>query len=259
MRGHCLHRSADSSAQPPLSVGILSNATPSSAFECALLAPQAADTKRSGAEFVTSFSERLNAVTMPPMLERLTDIDNAILHAIHDAFQSPAMDTTMTFVTSLGDMAFVWFVVAGLLLCKKEYRFYGGIVIIAIMCAYLVGELGLKNIIGRDRPFLADPTLATQLIALPESFSFPSGHTGSSFAAATALCFLPMRHTWYKAIPLAGAACVAFSRLYLGVHYPTDVLAGMALGIASGIAAVYIARYFVRRKKKANRPEEDTF
>ena len=91
------------------------------------------------------------------MLERLTDIDNAILHAIHDAFQSPAMDTAMTFVTSLGDMAFVWFVVAGLLLCKKEYRFYGGIVIIAIMCAYLVGELGLKNIIGRDRPFLADP------------------------------------------------------------------------------------------------------
>lgn len=196
---------------------------------------------------------------MPPMLERLTDIDNAILHAIHDAFQSPAMDTAMTFVTSLGDMAFVWFVAAGLLLCKKEYRFYGGIVIIAIMCAYLVGELGLKNIIGRDRPFLADPTLATQLIALPESFSFPSGHTGSSFAAATALCFLPMRHAWYKAIPLAGAACVAFSRLYLGVHYPTDVLAGMALGIASGIAAVYIARYFVRRRKKASRPEGDTF
>lgn len=196
---------------------------------------------------------------MPLMFEQLADIDNAILHAINDTFQSPAMDTVMTFVTSLGDMAFVWFVVAGLLLCKKEYRFYGGIVIIAIMCAYLVGEVGLKNIVGRDRPFLTDPTLATQLIDLPQSFSFPSGHTGSSFAAATALCFLPMKHAWYKAIPISGAACVAFSRLYLGVHYPTDVFAGMLLGIASGIAAVHIARYFVRRRKKARDSEEDTF
>lgn len=191
-----------------------------------------------------------HAGTMPVMLEQLTSIDISVLHGIQNALQSPALDAVMPFVTSLGNLAFIWFVIAALLLSKKEYRFYGAAVITAIAAACLIGEIGIKNIVERPRPFLVDPTLATQLIELPHTFSFPSGHTGSSFAAATALCFLPMAHPWFKAIPLLGAASIAFSRLYLCVHYPSDVLGGIIVGVTSGLIGMLVVKYLVRRKKE---------
>lgn len=183
------------------------------------------------------------------MLEALTNIDLSILHAIRESVATPLLDEIMPFVTSLGNLAFIWFVIAALLLSKKEYRFYGAVVIAAIATACVIGEIGIKNIIERPRPFLVDPSLAIGLIAPPSSFSFPSGHTGSSFAAATALCFLPMAHAWFKAVPLCGAACIAFSRLYLCVHYPSDVAGGIIVGIISGIVGMLIVRFLVRRKK----------
>lgn len=187
---------------------------------------------------------------MPLMLEYITSIDIAVLHGIQDALHSPALDAIMPFITSLGNLAFIWFVIAALLLSRKECRFYGAVVIVAIAAACLIGELGIKNIVERPRPFLVDPTLATQLIELPHTFSFPSGHTGSSFAAATALCFLPMAHPWFKAVPLLGAASIAFSRLYLCVHYPSDVIGGIIVGVASGIIGMLIVKHLAHRTKR---------
>lgn len=185
------------------------------------------------------------------MLEALTNIDLSILHAIRANIATPLLDEVMPFVTSLGNLAFIWFVIAALLLSKKEYRFYGAVVIAAIAAACIIGEIGIKNVVERPRPFLVDPSLAIGLIAPPSSFSFPSGHTGSSFAAATALCFLPMAHAWFKAVPLCGAACIAFSRLYLCVHYPSDVVGGIIVGVVSGIIGMLIVRFLVRRKKNS--------
>lgn len=183
------------------------------------------------------------------MFEALTNIDLSILHAIRENIATPLLDGIMPFVTSLGNLAFIWFVIAALLLSKKEYRFYGAVVIAAIAAACIIGEIGIKNVIERPRPFLVDPSLAIGLIAPPSSFSFPSGHTGSSFAAATALCFLPMAHAWFKAVPVCGAACIAFSRLYLCVHYPSDVIGGIVVGVASGVIGMLVVRFLVRRKK----------
>ncbi len=177
---------------------------------------------------------------MPTMFEAITHTDLAILHGIHDTLATPALDAVMAFITTLGDTGFVWFVIALTAIALKKHRTFGIAIIVAIAFAFVVGDLGLKHLFERPRPFLVDPSLATSLIELPTSFSFPSGHTSSSFAAATVLCLTPFAHRWIKPLAAAGALCIAFSRLYLCVHYPSDVCAGAVLGIICGIVAVRI-------------------
>ena len=193
---------------------------------------------------------------MRVMFEAITHTDLAILHAIHDTLASPALDAVFATITTLGDMGFIWFVVALTVIALKKHRVFGIAIIVAIGLAFVVGDLGLKHLFERPRPFLADPSLATSLIELPSSFSFPSGHTSSSFAAATVLCLTPFAHRWIKPLAAIGAITIAFSRLYLSVHYPSDVCAGAILGIICGIIAVRIvstlsARYADAKREKA--------
>jgi undecaprenyl-diphosphatase len=90
----------------------------------------------------------------------------------------------------------------------------------------------LKEWSRRDRPPVADPD-PTPLVDLPVTFSFPSGHATVSFACATTLALAVPRLSW----PLfALATLISFSRVYVGVHYPFDVLAGAALGVVIAIA-----------------------
>ena len=100
----------------------------------------------------------------------------------------------------------------------------------------LVGNVCLKNLIARPRPCWLDSSVQL-LISSPTDYSFPSGHTLSSAIGATVLTKANHQFGW-AAIPLAAA--IAFSRLYLFVHYPSDVLAGAVLGVAIG-EAVYCA------------------
>ena len=168
--------------------------------------------------------------------------DLEILHFLHDEAASPAMDAAMTFVTQLGDGGFLWFAIAAVLIAQRRFRSFGIAVAVAVIVDFAIGDIVLKNIVERARPFLTDPSLATTLIPLPGSFSFPSGHTGSSFAAATVLAAIPLSHGWKRTglrmLPLAAAAAVAFSRLYLCVHFPTDVAAGCLLGVACGLVVL---------------------
>ncbi len=168
--------------------------------------------------------------------------DLEILHFLHDEAASPAMDAAMTFVTQLGDGGFLWFAIAAVLIAQRKLRSFGIAVAVAVIVDFAIGDIVLKNIVERARPFLTDPSLATTLIPLPGSFSFPSGHTGSSFAAATVLAAIPFSHGWKRVasatIPLAAAAAIAFSRLYLCVHFPTDVAVGCLLGVACGLVVL---------------------
>lgn len=182
------------------------------------------------------------------MFETITHTDLAILHAIHDTLASPTMDWAMTVVTTLGDVGFIWFLIAATAISFKKHRLYGIAIIVAIVLAFVIGDLGLKHLFERPRPFLADPSLATTLIELPSSFSFPSGHTSSSFAAATVLCLTPFAHRWIKPLAAAAAVAIAFSRLYLCVHYPSDVCAGAVLGIVCGFGAVALVKALARQR-----------
>ena len=137
----------------------------------------------------------------------------------------------MPYVTRLGDSGVVWIVLAVFLLFGRKYRKAG----IALLCALLLDILIcnglLKPFFARLRPCAVD-TAARLLIARPADFSFPSGHAASSFAAASALYFSGQRKLWKPALVLA--ALIAFTRLYLYVHYPSDVLGGMLLGTLFG-------------------------
>lgn len=101
-----------------------------------------------------------------------------------------------------------------------------------LSCGVLVGNVCLKNLIARPRPCWLDDSVKL-LIPIPTDYSFPSGHTLSSVVGATVLTKTNRRFDW-AAIPLA--ALIAFSRLYLFVHYPSDILAGAVLGVAIGLA-----------------------
>lgn len=103
----------------------------------------------------------------------------------------------------------------------------------------------LKHITERARPPLADPSIQA-LVSLPDSPSFPSGHAATAFAAATAVGVL---HPRFRAPLLALAVMVAVSRVYLGVHFWSDVLVGSLLGVAVGLTTV---RFFQRGR--AERP-----
>ena len=110
---------------------------------------------------------------------------------------------------------------------------------VTLLLGFLIGNVGLKNIIARVRPYDV-ATDVTLLVERLHDFAFPSGHTLASFGAATALT---LTHRRWGAAALVLAAAIGFSRLYLFVHYPTDVVAGALLGVALAFAA----RYMVNR------------
>ncbi len=160
-----------------------------------------------------------------------------ILHMIqgmHTDWLSPIMIG----VSALGNSGIIWIVIALILLCFTKTRRCGGIMLGAMALSFVLGNILLKNIIGRGRPFTVD-TSVKLLIKEPSEFSFPSGHTLNSFTAATVI-FLHYRKAGIAALAFAGL--IAFSRMYLFVHYPTDILGGIILGVADAIFVYGIAK-----------------
>lgn len=116
-----------------------------------------------------------------------------------------------------------------ILISIKKYRKEGIVLLSALVLATILGEGFLKHLIKRPRPFLEVQSIKL-LISKPSSYSFPSGHTTSSFAAAGVLGYYFKR---YKVYFYTLAILISFSRLYLFVHYPSDVIAGTILGLFS--------------------------
>lgn len=124
----------------------------------------------------------------------------------------------------------IWLLASGVLICTKKYRRQGILLLCGLAAGVLVGNVFLKNFVARPRPCWLDSSVRL-LIANPTDYSFPSGHTLSSVIGATILTKTDRRFG-YAAIPLA--ALIAFSRLYLYVHFPSDVLAAAVLGVLIG-------------------------
>lgn len=155
-----------------------------------------------------------------------------VLWWIREHLTNPFLDIVMPYISSLAHAGEVWILLALILLCFKKTRKAGVAMGIAMACGYLIGNMGLKNLFARTRPY--DVTEVKLLVAKLHDFSFPSGHTLVSFEAATALWYY---HRKWGVAALALATLIAYSRLYLFVHYPTDVLAGALLGIGIGLGA----------------------
>lgn len=167
------------------------------------------------------------------MLKRIQAWDNSILDKIASK-RTERLNRIMVFATTIGNHGYVWFAFSIPFLIMDKWRSTGFTVLVAMCLAWLGGEITIKHLVGRVRPChkVCEEQL---LIKNPPHYSFPSGHTTSSFAVATVMVFLcPM-----LALPTFLLAClIAFSRTYLLVHYPTDVLAGVAFGIICGCIAV---------------------
>ena len=174
------------------------------------------------------------------MFEAFSEFDFAVLNGIQSAVACPFMDYTMTAVTFLGG-AVIWAIIGVVLLFFKKHRICGAYVISAVILSILVGEFLIKPMVMRERPFLVNDFPI--IISPPSGSSFPSTHTFLSFAAAIVL-FKYRR--WAGLAGLGFAALTGFSRLYLYVHYPTDVITGAVLGSFMGIIVI-VAGFLIKK------------
>ncbi len=168
-------------------------------------------------------------------LEWLLQAENFVLDNIY-LMRNPFLDKIFTFITSLGDGGFIWIFICIILLMFKKTRKCGITVALGLILNLIISNGILKNIFARTRPFDAN-SIKDILIALPKDFSFPSGHSSSSFVGATAV-FLHFKKSGIFFLILA--SMIAFSRLYLYVHYPSDVVVGILIGIAIAFLSKYI-------------------
>lgn len=161
--------------------------------------------------------------------------EHAVLDGIQRLLATPWMDTFMVAISMLGNAGVVWIALGITLACTRTYRLAGIAVILAVALGALASECLLKPIFMRDRPFLVQPPEA-MLVSPPFGTSFPSGHTTAAFASFGALLAARMPRRMLVPVGLF-ALVMGFSRFYLYVHYPTDVAAGIAVGLLVGCAA----------------------
>ena len=170
-------------------------------------------------------------------MDAIQSFDLSVLNGIQDSLKCGFLDYFAVFISYLTTSGIIWIAAGVILLFFKKTRAVGVIVLIALALGFLTGDVLLKHIVNRPRPFTV--TDIDLLIKQPSGASFPSTHSVLAGAATTVL--LAKKRT-FGFIALALTVCIAFSRLYLYVHYPTDVLCGLLLGILCGTAALMIAK-----------------
>lgn len=177
------------------------------------------------------------------VLMNLAMLDGNLLLWIQEYVRQEWMTPFWTFVTSLGDVGWFWIAVSVLLLIPKSTRKVGVMALISIGIGALITNVALKNLVARTRPYEVIEGL--HLLIEPQSdFSFPSGHSCASFAAA--MVYYRMFPKKYGVPAVVLAALIACSRLYVGVHYPSDVVVGVCIGVFSA----WISYKMVQRIEK---------
>ncbi len=182
-------------------------------------------------------------------MDWLFELDGNILLWIQEYLRNDVLNTIMKFITSLGDAGLIWILSAVVLLFFKKTRKVGIMIGMALIGSIILNNLILKNMFQRTRPYEVVDGL-TRLIGKQSDFSFPSGHTGSSIAASIVIFKnLPKKF----GIPaLIVGILISFSRLYIGVHYPTDVIVGAIMGAVSAFISIKLYNYIEKRIKEVN-------
>lgn len=163
------------------------------------------------------------------MLQWLLAADGGILLWLQETVRCTVLDGVLCAYTHLGDVGLLWIALSAAMLCFRPTRRAGGLALCAMLLGMLCTNVVLKHVVGRARPWLTVEGLIP-LVAEGDPNSFPSGHSCAAFAAAGVwVRTLPRR--WMGAAGLVAAGLMAFSRLYVGVHFPSDVLVGVCVGL----------------------------
>lgn len=175
----------------------------------------------------------------------LNQFEIPILNSLHEATHCAFLDAVMPVITKLGNAGIFWILLAVVLLCFKKTRRAGVTMGISLIFGLVLCNLTIKPLVARIRPYDFDTSI--KLLIPPEhDFSFPSGHTIASFEGAVSLFIY---HKKYGIAAIALACVIAFSRLYLMVHYPTDVITAVILGIAVAIIASFVSKWLIKKTK----------
>lgn len=186
----------------------------------------------------------------------ITNIDHNILLWIQEVIRTPILTAFFRTYTHMGDKGLLWICLTIGLLFSKKTRRTGFLCAGGLIGSLLINNEILKRLVARPRPFDAFSDLVA-LVGRPGGDSFPSGHTGGAFA----FCWVVFRTMpkRYGIPALILAVLMGISRLYVGVHYPTDVLGGMLTGIAIGEIMVRLGRSgmseFQEEKRQEREPE----
>lgn len=201
------------------------------------------------------------------------DWEAAFLLYIQENIRSDILTPLLTTLTHTGDKGIIWIAICVLMVIIPKSRKFGIIAGASLALEAIIVNIFIKNAVARTRPYDAIEGLVN-LVDKQVDYSFPSGHTGAAFAVAgaflmIAIAGLPvviksgiisrtktsLAYKFFTAVTIVFSFIIAFSRLYVGVHYPTDVLGGFIIGIASSIIAYF--GYHIAIKKISQRKQKE--
>ena len=163
------------------------------------------------------------------MLDTLLSLDGAVLLWIQEFVRCELLTPLLSFYTQLGNAGIVWIVLSVVMLCFRKTRKAGALSLVAMLFGLLCTNVALKHLVARPRPWLTVEGL-NFLVVENDPNSFPSGHTCAAFAAA-GVWFRTLPKTRMRWTALVLAVLMGFSRLYVGVHFPSDVAVGCLVGL----------------------------